>query len=79
MNNCFGCLSVRRLSDLYKAPNHCYLHTMLEYDNSDGGCPCTSCIVKPMCNVKCSDFENYKKLLRSKVVWKDEYDEKYIY
>ena len=71
MNNCFGCHSIRP-SDSSKITNHCYVNTILEYDNYDGGCPCTSCIVKGMCNVGCPEFEDYKKLLRGKIVWRDQ-------
>ena len=72
MNNCFGCYSIRLSTNAPEVLNYCYLNTILEYDNDDGGCPCTSCIVKAMCNVGCPEFEDYKKALRSRIVWKRE-------
>ena len=42
---CKGCLTVRRLC--------------MEF-NTEGGCPCTNCLIKPMCQDACCDFIEFE-------------------
>lgn len=50
---CEGCLTYRTLEGDYLA--YC---TFVGYN--DGRCPCTQCIVKPMCEDTCESFEVFR-------------------
>ena len=50
--HCKGCLTNEYCDD--------YGNDILTKYNSEGGCPCTLCIVKPMCEQICGDFFNFK-------------------
>ena len=52
MDNCYGC-SVRFGAGSYH--NCDYIDC-----NEDASCPCTQCVVKPMCDVACNDFIKWK-------------------
>ena len=50
INHCKGCQIA--LPFLVK----CYLHSY----NDKGQCPCSNCIVKPMCKIECDDFKLFE-------------------
>jgi hypothetical protein len=53
-NNCEGCFTYH--GDEYTVgdcTHICY--------NDDGKCPCTRCVVKPMCKDACVDYDNFTK------------------
>lgn len=50
-NYCKGCNTY----EYYNSNDACYVK-----QNTDGSCPCTNCIVKPMCKLMCDAFTFYK-------------------
>jgi len=53
MNNCKGCASIREGA----------CRCGYEEDNEDGDCPCTECIVKPMCDAPCPPWDAWVRKL----------------
>lgn len=51
--NCKGCLTYST-SDA----KHC------SSDNSNGKCPCTTCVIKVMCNDACETFNVFREINR---------------
>ncbi len=50
ISNCDGCFTLINLNG--------YLSCSYFFNNKDGSCPCTNCLVKVICEEACS---NYKK------------------
>ena len=53
---CKGCLTNEYCDDYGNDMVECEL---IKY-NGEGECPCTNCIVKPMCEQVCDDFFAFK-------------------
>jgi len=52
--NCEGCIDYDTEEELYALP--------CKYSNKKGKCPCTLCIVKPMCKEYCDDYFKWRPL-----------------
>ena len=54
---CEGCLTQNACYD--RGGNPIVRCELIKY-NSEGECPCTLCIVKPMCEQVCDDYLHFK-------------------
>jgi len=56
LKHCFGC---PRLMDILYS--HVIRKCIYTIPNSNGECPCSHCIIKVMCTVRCSDFYTFRQ------------------
>jgi hypothetical protein len=55
--DCFGC-------SLYDTSNECcHLFKDTVYEQTLEDCPCTSCLVKELCENECNRFRDFEKLI----------------
>ena len=60
MNECKGCPTYIMQTDYYNTSIEC----LLSHFNENGECPCTSCLVKPVCGRSCDDIKQYSRYIR---------------
>ena len=54
--NCKGCPTYKFHSGDFQASN---IECLLSFFNKYGDCPCTICLVKPVCEESCDDLETF--------------------
>jgi len=58
LKHCFGCV---KLTDVRYSPPDAIRKCVYLMPNSNGECPCSHCIVKMMCSMRCPSFYNFRQ------------------
>ena len=53
---CDGCYSIK--ASITSGPMYC-----TGIFNIDGICPCSNCLIKPMCKSECKEYTTFKKMI----------------